>query len=102
MKTPKERAKEFADAYCVGDAAIIVDLVCKVAYESYLAGATEQMEIDEHEHNNSVIRMYDMFETKLKERKRELINKACEWLNENARQLMSAELRQQFRKAMEE
>lgn len=30
------------------------------------------------------------------------IDKACKWLNENARQLMSAELRQQFKKAMEE
>lgn len=29
------------------------------------------------------------------------IDKACEWLDDNARHLLSAELRQQFRKAME-
>ena len=99
MKTIEERAKEFADNYCVGDAAIIVDLIHKVAYDSYLNAATEQVEIDEHEHNNSVIRMYDMFETKLKERKRELIDKACE-IFDNAKKLGLWNI--DFRKAMEE
>ena len=43
---------------------------------AYIDGATEQKAID--------------------------IDKACEWLNENARHLLSAEMRRKFRKAMEE
>lgn len=44
-------------------------------YMGYVDGATEQKAID--------------------------IDKACEWLNENARHLLSAEMRRKFRKAME-
>lgn len=42
----EERAKVYADNYCVGDAAIIVDLIHRCALESYTQGATEQKEID--------------------------------------------------------
>lgn len=37
----------------------------------------------------------------LARKEKQMIDKSCEWLKENARHLLSAELRQQFRKAME-
>lgn len=43
----KQRAKEYADNFVVGDYAVIVDLMHKVAEDSYIQGATEQKEIDE-------------------------------------------------------
>lgn len=46
MKTIEERAKKFADEFATGDAALIVDIIHKVAEESYIKGATEQQEID--------------------------------------------------------
>lgn len=46
MKEIEQRAKKFADEFAVGDAAIIVDIIHKVAEESYIKGATEQKEID--------------------------------------------------------
>lgn len=46
MVTIEERAKEYADNYVVGDYAMIVDLLHKVAEESYLNGATEQRQMD--------------------------------------------------------
>ena len=48
MKTIEERAKVYADNYCVGDATMIVDLLHKVAEESYIKGATDQKAIDEN------------------------------------------------------
>ena len=57
MKTIESRAEEYADNFVVGDSAIIVDLLHKVAEESYIKGATEQREID--------------------------TDKACKWLLEN-------------------
>lgn len=46
MTEIEKRAKEYADNFVVGDSAIIVDLLHKVAEESYIKGATEQREID--------------------------------------------------------
>lgn len=46
METIEERAKAYADNYVVGDFAMIVALLHKVAEESYLKGATEQKAID--------------------------------------------------------
>ena len=45
--TIEKRAEKYADNYVVGDAAIIVDIVHKVAKEAYIAGATEQEAVDE-------------------------------------------------------
>lgn len=67
------------DHYCVGDAAIIVDLLHNVAEESYIQGATEQRAID--------------------------IYKACEWLNLHTNWgdiYADGEVEMLFRKAMEE
>ena len=77
MKTIEERAKEWAYKYpMTPDGYLTEDDMRAVATNSYIQGTTEQKAID--------------------------LDKACEWLNENARHLLSAEMRRKFRKAMEE
>ena len=77
MKTIEERAKEWAYRYpMTPDGYLTESDMRAVATNSYIQGTTEQKAID--------------------------IDKACEWLNENARHLLSAEMRRKFRKAMEE
>ena len=51
---------------------------------------------------HSVDRVSEIIEDKIREQKAIDIEKAREWLNENARHLLSAEMRRKFRKAMEE
>lgn len=72
MKTIEERALEYANELGIDSNTDYFDY-CQ---QDYIAGATEQKLID--------------------------IDKACEWLNENARLLLSADMRRKFRKAMEE
>ena len=62
MKTIEERALEYANELCIDSNTDYFDY-CQ---QDYIAGATEQKLID--------------------------IDKACEWLNENARLLLSAEV----------
>lgn len=71
MRNIEKRAEEFADKYAVGDAAIIVDLIHKVAKECYIKGATEQKTIDDEEYRK------DMRYVGVK--REELIEKACNW-----------------------
>ena len=72
MKTIEERALEYANELGIDSNTDYFDY-CQ---QDYIAGATEQKAID--------------------------IDKACEWLNENARHLLSADMRRKFRKAIEE
>ena len=76
----KERAKKYADDYVVGDAAITVDLMHKVAEESYFKGAIGQKKID--------------------------INKACEFILSDGHIRIDGITRREFiyyfRKAMKE
>ena len=72
MKTIEERALEYANELGIDSNTDYFDY-CQ---QDYIAGATEQKAID--------------------------IDKACEWLNENARHPLSADMRRKFRKAMEE
>lgn len=51
---------------------------------------------------HSVERVSEIIEEKMREQKAIDIEKAREWLNENARHLLSSEMRRKFRKAMEE
>lgn len=74
MKEIEERAKKFADEFATGDAALIVDIIHKVAEESYIKGATDQQNID--------------------------IEKACEWLKANTHSFRSDEFLEDFVKAM--
>ena len=77
MKTIEERAKEWAYRYpMTPDGYLTESDMRAVATNSYIQGTTEQKAVD--------------------------IDKACEWLNENARHLLSSEMRRKFRKAMEE
>lgn len=76
MATIEERAKDYADNFVVGDAAIIVDLLHKVAEESYVNGATEQKAIDKKKADIACGNSY-------RNRYYDAIDEACEWLMQN-------------------
>ena len=78
MKTIEERAKEFIPDAVNPDEVLPAREAFMVGQQriAYILGAREQKAID--------------------------IETACEWLNENARHLLSAEMRRKFHKAMEE
>lgn len=99
----EERAKKYADEFVVGDAAIIVDLIHNVAEESYIAGATEQKQIDDEENGKALL--YCTHKT-TERVKKEMVEKACELLCETC--IMGAECAEHcnrycyIRKTMEE
>lgn len=81
METIEERAKAYADEMVLGiknyksKSAKVQKVHWESYYNQYVTIAIDQNDID--------------------------IKKAIEWLNNNARHLLSAELRRQFRYAME-
>lgn len=89
MKTIEERAKEYADNFVVGDSAIIVDLLHKVAEESYIKCATEQKAIDDAELAEIKRQRDAYYDELLSKRQRiaeleaklaQISEKTCEWL----------------------
>ena len=99
----EERAKKYADEYAVGDAAIIVDLLHKVAEESYLAGATEQKKIDDAEFECKAESYETGFAQGQEVGEREMIGKACKWLfNHLGKDNGTPYFIKAFRKAMED
>lgn len=73
----------------------------------YIRGASEQKQIDDEENGNALL--YAVYKTE-ERTKREMIDKACEWIKRELADPMPDELYQQwcddkltdFRKAMEE
>lgn len=109
MATIEERAKKYAP----GPLNLNYAMEAYIANElrqAYIAGASEQKVIDD-------ANLHERFEKILKGQKWDFIEKACEWLKENARNYAYAtdrcytvadvcdihkELVEDFRKAMEE
>ena len=117
MKTIEERAKEYSKKQCVKP----------VAYNSYIAGAKEQKAIDEEvrlkkcdnmteaEYNRETafVDWYlengkgtPAYSDAIEWARKEVINKACEWLKENVECGVHPQsaygFEDRFRKAMEE
>ena len=97
MKTIEERAKEYSlkdfDGYYTGRE--------KAVEEGYIAGATEQKLIDD-------VSLQERFQKVLNGQKRDLIDKACNWLDRYLHlfvmkgHINHSALEQELRKAMEE
>ena len=97
MKTIEERAKEYSlndfDGYYTGRE--------KAVEEGYIAGATEQKLIDD-------VSLQERFQKVLNGQKRDLIDKACNWLDrylhlfEMKGHINHSALEQELRKALEE
>ena len=97
MKTIEERAKEYSlndfDGYYTGRE--------KAVEEGYIAGATEQKLIDD-------VSLQERFQKVLNGQKRDLIDKACNWLDIYLHlfvmkgHINHSALEQELRKAMEE
>ena len=123
MKTIEERAKEYSKKQCVKP----------VAYNSYIAGAKEQKAIDEEvrlkkcddmteaEYNRETAfvdwylengKGMPAYSDAIEWARKEVINKACEWIKENFEDYVDVEVSsyyiydkqfvEDFRKAMEE
>ena len=123
MKTIEERAKEYSKKQCVKP----------VAYNSYIAGAKEQKAIDEevrlkkcddmteaeYNHETAFMDWYlengkgtPAYSDAIEWARKEVINKACEWIKENFEDYVDVEVSsyyiydkqfvEDFRKAMEE
>ena len=117
MKTIEERAKEYSKKQCVKP----------VAYNSYIAGAKEQKAIDEEvrlkkcddmteaEYNRETAfvdwylengKGMPAYSDAIEWTRKEVINKACEWLKENVEGGVHPQSAygfvDKFRKAMEE
>ena len=90
-KTIEERARE---TYPKG-IGVFTPEGAEFLQKAYIHGATEQKDIDDkvafEERDNAFMAGYDT-----------AIEEAVKWLNNNARHLLSAELRRRFRNAMEE
>lgn len=82
MATIEERAKDYADNFVVGDAAIIVDLLHKVAEESYVKGATEQKVIDDELQTEEMRKLNEEWKENFRIQRKMLIDKAREWFGE--------------------
>ena len=97
MKTIEERAKEYSlndfDGYYTGRE--------KAVEEGYIAGATEQKLIDD-------VSLQERFQKVLNGQKRDLIDKACKWLDIYLHlfvmkgHINHSALEQELRKALEE
>ena len=97
MKTIEERAKEYSlkdfDGYYTGRE--------KAVEEGYIAGATEQKLIDD-------VSLQERFQKVLNGQKRDLIDKACNWLDRYLHlfvmkgHINHSALEQELRKALEE
>ena len=97
MKTIEERAKEYSlndfDGYYTGRE--------KAVEEGYIAGATEQKLIDD-------VSLQERFQKVLNGQKRDLIDKACNWLDIYLHlfvmkgHINHSALEQELRKALEE
>ena len=72
MKSIVERAKEYASTYIVN-----ITGYRRCTIEGYLAGATEQKEIDTKEFMEESLKMLKAERERVKA---EIIDKACEWL----------------------
>lgn len=99
MKTIEERAKSKANAYL--DVCVEQNKRTTVTEDfanGYIKGATEQKAIDDAESGKELL--YVVNKTTERVRK-EMIEKACEWLRENVRPYYKFSI-DSFRQAMEE
>ena len=128
MKTIEERAKEYASKKTnISSCAIYNDALASIYMEGYIAGAKEQKAIDEevrlkkcddmteaeYNHETAFVDWYlengkgmPAYSDAIEWARKEVINRACEWLKENVEGGVHPQSAygfvDKFRKAMEE
>ena len=128
MKTIEERAKEYASKKAnISSCAIYNDALASIYMEGYIAGAKEQKAIDEevrlkkcddmteaeYNHETAFVDWYlengkgmPAYSDAIEWARKEVINRACEWLKENVEGGIHPQSTygfvDKFRKAMEE
>ena len=128
MKTIEERAKEYASKKAnISSCAIYNDALASIYMEGYIAGAKEQKAIDEevrlkkcddmteaeYNHETAFVDWYlengkgmPAYSDAIAWARKEVINRACEWLKENVEGGVHPQSAygfvDKFRKAMEE
>ena len=128
MKTIEERAKEYASKKAnISSCAIYNDVLASIYMEGYIAGAKEQKAIDEevrlkkcddmtkaeYNHETAFVDWYlengkgmPAYSDAIEWARKEVINRACEWLKENVEGGVHPQSTygfvDKFRKAMEE
>lgn len=106
MKTIEEKAIKYAEEHCY--------IEPKLAFtDGYIQGATEQKAIDDKRYEEYLVYMNKQLTDNLASQRKTIINKACEWLDDNLFAFVEydhlnginidhAQLNKQFKKAMEE